>query len=264
MQLEGVLAERVRERRLARAAPRFVEADAALEELPVLIDERDERDGCVEQLRREPREAIVGVGSGRIEQPDAAQLRQAGRVQDGGRRTVRAGAGLTARQRPRGKRLQGHRRLGIRPAPGENPEAHDRRVADELRRADALTARLALEQLPEVLAEADGGGAHRHGPHPNRYRFRDHQARNGRYTRLQRLFDGGSGNRRIAPTTSGASLAAQLIAPPTHHAPPRTQRPTTRAPSGRCCSTCRRRPTTRWPPACGTAGQVPATAPPAS
>jgi len=60
-----VLAEGARQRGLAPLGPRRGQAGAAHEELAVLVDERDERDGRVEQPRRESRDAVEGrVGRG--------------------------------------------------------------------------------------------------------------------------------------------------------------------------------------------------------
>jgi hypothetical protein len=57
-----------------------------------------------------------------------------------------------------GERLVGD----LAAAPHRVRRAHDAGVADELRGAHALALGLSLEQAPEVLAEPDGGGAHRH------------------------------------------------------------------------------------------------------
>src|SRR4051794_14115280 len=56
----GVLAERVGQRRLALRRPRLGQADAAREDLAVLVDERDERDRGVEDLGGEPGVAVEG------------------------------------------------------------------------------------------------------------------------------------------------------------------------------------------------------------
>jgi hypothetical protein len=53
-----VLADRLRERRLARRRPRLADADAGLDELPVFVDEGDERGRRAEQRRREARDPI--------------------------------------------------------------------------------------------------------------------------------------------------------------------------------------------------------------
>ena len=50
---DDVLAERVRERRLAARGPRLSEADGALEELPPVVDQRHQDDRFAEQPRRQ-------------------------------------------------------------------------------------------------------------------------------------------------------------------------------------------------------------------
>ena len=62
------LAEGVRERRLAARRPGLGEADRALEELAVLVDEADERDGRVEQPHREARQPVERRLRRRIEE----------------------------------------------------------------------------------------------------------------------------------------------------------------------------------------------------
>ena len=81
---DRVLAEGVRERRLALARRRLLDADRALEELAVLVDQRDERDRGVEHLGGEPDVAVeAGVGRG-VEQAGLAQRRQPRGVLDRG------------------------------------------------------------------------------------------------------------------------------------------------------------------------------------
>ena len=67
-------------------------------------------------------------------------------------------------------RLDGLLRFRIAAASGKERESHDCRVPDELRGTDALSRRFVLQQLPQVLAETDGGSAHRHGRKHIRYR----------------------------------------------------------------------------------------------
>jgi hypothetical protein len=102
----------------------------------------------VQQPRRLQRADPLGVarGGGRVEQ----RLPALGAV----RGAVARGEGLRGPQR----RLE----VGIAPLAHRIGRAHDRRVADELGGADALALRLALDQRPQGLGEADGRGSHRH------------------------------------------------------------------------------------------------------
>ena len=76
---DGVLAEGVRERRLAVRTPMARHAEAALEELAVVVDERDERDGRVHHLRGESREAVEARRRVGVEQSAWRAARRAGR-----------------------------------------------------------------------------------------------------------------------------------------------------------------------------------------
>jgi hypothetical protein len=71
----------------------------------------------------------------------------------------RPGLGLLPAARCAGDRLV---EVGVAALAHRVGGPDDRRVADVLRRADAVPARLALDQGPERVAEADGGGFHRH------------------------------------------------------------------------------------------------------
>ena len=51
----GVLAERVAERRLALGGPRLAKPEGALEELPMFIDEANQRRRCVNEASGHPR-----------------------------------------------------------------------------------------------------------------------------------------------------------------------------------------------------------------
>ena len=70
---DGVLAERIRERRFAARMPRLGQADGALEKLPVAVDERDERDRRFQEARRETRQAVEWLFSRRVEEPRPAE-----------------------------------------------------------------------------------------------------------------------------------------------------------------------------------------------
>ena len=50
--LHGMLAERARQRSFARGGERFVQSNLALEELPMIVDERDVGDGCAQGASR--------------------------------------------------------------------------------------------------------------------------------------------------------------------------------------------------------------------
>src|SRR5438552_13831715 len=62
--------------------PRFGEADRALEELPIPIDQRDERHRRLEQSRGEPGEAIERLFRGCVEKPGASEHSEPVQVAD--------------------------------------------------------------------------------------------------------------------------------------------------------------------------------------
>jgi hypothetical protein len=65
-----------------------------------------------------------------------------------------------------GRRLRAPQRgldVGVPALPHGIGGAHDRGVTDEVGGADAFARRLLLDQGPEGVREADGGGSHRHG-----------------------------------------------------------------------------------------------------
>src|SRR4051794_27487747 len=72
------------------------------------------------------------------------------------------GRAAAAAERSRGELLERQRRLRIATAGAQRAEAHDRRVAYELGRADTLRRRLPLKERPEILAEANGRRVHGH------------------------------------------------------------------------------------------------------
>ncbi len=55
---DGVLAERMRQRRLAQRLPRLGQPERAHEELPVAVDQRHQRDGHLADARGQAREAV--------------------------------------------------------------------------------------------------------------------------------------------------------------------------------------------------------------
>jgi len=63
-----MLAKRVAQRRFALAGPRLWEPNAALEELPICIDERHQGDRNVQQAADQAGDAVERCISGRIEQ----------------------------------------------------------------------------------------------------------------------------------------------------------------------------------------------------
>ena len=75
-----MLAERVRERRRAHVA----DADRALEHLAVVGDEREQRDGDVQHLGHEPRDAVERGLGGALQQAGLGQRREPPRVPDAG------------------------------------------------------------------------------------------------------------------------------------------------------------------------------------
>jgi len=82
-----VLAERVGQRRLALDAPRLGEADLAGEELPLAVDQRDQRHRHAKHAldqAREPVERLVGLGA----DADPAQRTQACRIGEDALRQV--------------------------------------------------------------------------------------------------------------------------------------------------------------------------------
>ena len=82
---DDVLAEGMGERRLASAGPGFGQADAALEELPFGVHERDQGHGAAEECRGQPCQPVEG-GLGRaVEQAGAGEGGQAGGILEDGR-----------------------------------------------------------------------------------------------------------------------------------------------------------------------------------
>ena len=79
---DDMLADRMRERRLAPGRPRLRQADAALEELPVLIHERDEGDGDLQDPAGEARQLVEGLLGWRVQQPGTPQRGEARGVED--------------------------------------------------------------------------------------------------------------------------------------------------------------------------------------
>jgi DNA mismatch repair protein MutS2 len=77
---DGVGAERVGEGRGARARPRLGEPDLALEEVPALVDQRDERHGDAEESCGEAGEAVEGLLGLGVEQTSEAQRSEAPRI----------------------------------------------------------------------------------------------------------------------------------------------------------------------------------------
>ena len=76
--LDDVAAERVRERRRAHVA----DADRALEHLAVVGDQREQRDGDVQHLGHEPRDAVERGLGGALQQAGLGQRREPPRVPD--------------------------------------------------------------------------------------------------------------------------------------------------------------------------------------
>ena len=74
--LDDVAAERVRERRLAQLA----DADRGLEHLPLVGDEREQRDRHVQHLGDEPRDAVERRLRRRVEQAALGQRREPARI----------------------------------------------------------------------------------------------------------------------------------------------------------------------------------------
>src|SRR3954447_9429771 len=163
----GVLAERVRQRRLARGRPWLGQADGALEDLPVGVDQRDERDRGVEDLRGEPGVAVEGgIRAAGVEQSGGLERGEPLVVRDRRRHGVECGApaAVAVLRGHRGRVTECRLHLRIPAAAHRVGRAHDARVADELRGAHALALGLALDQGPERFREAVGGGSHRHEP----------------------------------------------------------------------------------------------------
>ena len=114
------------------------------------------------RIGRQPDEPVEGLFGRRVEQIDRrSSARRAGSRTAGGVRWASVVVRRTG-QSACGQRLQGDGRLRVAAAPNEDAEAHDRGVADELRGTDPLRVRFGFQQLPEIIAEPDGGGAHRH------------------------------------------------------------------------------------------------------
>jgi hypothetical protein len=78
------LAEGMRERRLAPRSPRLGQTDRALEELPIRVDERDQRHRRVAQARRQPGQTIERRFVRGIEQPRRVERLEAGGVVEDG------------------------------------------------------------------------------------------------------------------------------------------------------------------------------------
>ena len=165
---DRVLAEGMAQRSAPLGRPRLRQAEAALEELPIGVHQRDERHGRVEHVRGDAGEAVERRRDVRVEEPGRVHgLEPVGVLDRRGRleqrlpalhcpfRGVAGSDGALVR-----------RRASSMPASPRWPMAYAVRmmVASRMNWAALTPSRddFALEQLPELLAESHGGRSHRH------------------------------------------------------------------------------------------------------